>query len=370
MFGALFAAAVALSATCDLEHPSGKPGCTRAQVNALPMNAIQVIGTHNSYKEAIAPNEMAALRKINPKAADSLDYSHVKLTRQLNDGARQLELDYVYDPKGGRYSTPLGRKMTPDTTPYDLAPMAKPGLKVIHVPDIDYRSVCPLFVDCLKEIRAWSKAHPDHVPILIIMNLKQDNLKIPGAMPLLPFDAAAMDTIDAEIRSVFPENELITPDKVRGKHKTLMEAVTSGGWPRLKAARGKFLFAIDEGPKVIEAYARGHSSLEGLVCFVNSDREDAPWAAYLTLNEPLELQQRISNDVRLGYIVRTRADADTVEARTGDRTRQAAAFASGAQYVSTDYMQPDPRLGPYEAHLPTHGLARPNPQNAPKSPAR
>jgi hypothetical protein len=366
MIAAIFAAALAVSASCDLEHPSGKPGCTRAAVDALPMNRLQAVGTHNSYKMAIAPNEMAKVRAANPKAGIELDYSHIALTDQLDTGARQLELDYVYDPKGGRYMTPLGRRMTPDTTPYDAAPLAKPGMKVMHVPDIDYRSVCPLFVGCLKEIRAWSKAHPDHVPILVIMNLKQDQLKIPGAVPLLPFDAAAMDAVDAEIRLVFPERELITPDKLQGQHATLREAVLAGAWPKLKAARGKVMFAIDESPDVVAVYRGERKSLEGRACFINSPGEDSPAAAYLTLNEPIELQGRIRNDVRLGYIVRTRADADTYEARKNDKVRQAAAFASGAQYVSSDYMQPDPRFGPYETHLPGGGRARLDPVAAGK----
>jgi hypothetical protein len=354
-------AAAAIAANCDLEHPSGAPGCTRAAVDALPMTAIQVIGTHNSYKQFIAPKEMALIRAANPKAAQTLDYGKPPLTVQLEAGARQLELDYVNDPEGGRYATPLGRKMAPDTTPYDLTPLNKPGLKVMHVPDIDYRSVCPLFVDCLREIRAWSKAHPDHVPILIIMNLKQDQLKLPGAVKLLPFDAAAMDEIDKEIRSVFPEAELITPDRVQGRHATLREGALAGGWPRLKAARGKFLFAIDEPPAVVEAYRGGRKNLEGRVCFINSPSEDHPAAAYFTLNEPDELGARIKRDVAAGFVVRTRADADTWEARKNDRTRQGQAFASGAQYVSTDYMTADTRFGPYEAHLPGGGTARLNP---------
>jgi hypothetical protein len=361
MILAALAVTAVMAANCDLEHPSGRPGCTRAAVDALPMNAIQVIGTHNSYKLAIAPKEMALVRAANPKAAQTLDYSKPRLTEQLSAGARQLELDYVNDPQGGRYASPLGRKMAPDTTPYDLEPLKKPGLKVMHVPDIDYRSVCPLFTDCLKEIRAWSKAHPDHVPILIIMNLKQDQLKIPGAVKLLPFDAAAMDEIDREIRSVFPESELVTPDKVQGRHATLREAVLAGGWPKLKSARGKFMFAIDEPPEVVEAYRGGRKNLEGRACFINSPNEDHPAAAYFTLNEPDELGARIKRDVAAGFIVRTRADADTWEARKNDRSRQVQAFASGAQYVSTDYMTPDTRFGPYEAHLPGGGRARPNP---------
>src|SRR6185312_15067139 len=298
MFAALFAAAVlsssggALSATCDLEHPSGKGGCTRAAVDALKMNQIQAEGSHNSYKMAIAPLEMANVRAANPKAADTLDYSHEKLTDQLNDGARQLELDFVYDPQGGRYAEPLGRKMAPNTTPYDLSPLKNPGMKVMHVPDIDYRSVCPLLVDCFREIRAWSKAHPDHVPILIIFNLKQDQLKIPGAVKLLPFDAAAMDAVDAEIRSVFKPGEIITPDMVQGRHKTLREAVAAGGWPTLKAARGKIMLAMDESPEVVAVYRGARKTLEGRMMFVNID-EASPAAGYITLNEPIKEAARI-----------------------------------------------------------------------------
>lgn len=358
---ALMLAAAVVAAGCDLEHPSGAPGCTRAAVDALPMNAIQVVGTHNSYKMAIAPNEFALVRAAAPKVADTLDYGHVALIRQLDDGARQLELDIVNDPgPGGLYATPLGRKMVKDPAPYDLAPLRRPGFKVMHVPDIDYRSVCPLFTGCLAEIRAWSRAHPEHVPILILLNLKEDSLKIPGAVQVAPFDAAAMDRIDAEIRSVFPEAELITPDKVQGRYPTLKAAVAAGAWPRLRSARGKVMFALDAPPDQVARYREARRVLEGRVMFVNID-EGSPAAGYITLNEPLTDAARITAAVKAGLIVRTRADADTMEARANDRRPQRAAFASGAQYVSTDYMQPDPRFGPYETHLPGGGVARLSP---------
>ncbi|MFM8754893.1 MAG: Ca2+-dependent phosphoinositide-specific phospholipase C [Phenylobacterium sp.] len=57
-------------------------------------------------------------------------------------------------------------------------------------------------------------------------------------------------------------------------------------------------------------------------------------------------------------VVRTRADADTVEARSGNLSRRDAAFASGAQYISTDYMTPDLRLGAYHVRLPGGGTSR------------
>lgn len=360
ILAAALSGASAIPADCDLEHPSGRGGCTRAAVDALPMNGMQTLGTHNSYKAAIAPAEMAALRRLNPKAAETLDYSHKPLRAQLDDGARQLEIDFVNDPQGGRYMSPLGRKLTPDTTPYDFSALAKPGMKVIHVPDLDYRTVCPTLVACLGEVRAWSKAHPDHVPILIIFNLKQDQLKIPGATPLLPFDAAAMDAIDAEIRSVFRPGEVITPDQVQGRYPTLREAVAAGAWPKLKAARGKVMLAMDESPEVVALYRGDRRSLEGRMMFVNTDPA-SPAAGYQTLNEPLELSAKIAAALRAGVIVRTRADADTYEARRNDTSRQVAAFASGAQYVSTDYMEPDPRLSDYVAKLPGGGRARVSP---------
>lgn len=362
MFLALLAAA-AVSASCDLERPSGAPGCTRAQVDALPMNAIQTVGTHNSYKLAIAPKEMALLRGANAAQADALDYSHRPLPEQLDGGARQLEIDLLYDPNGGLYANPVFRKLVPTTTPYDLTPLQGPGLKVLHVQDLDYRTVCEPFADCLRQVRAWSLAHPDHLPILILMNLKEDKVPIPGAAVPPLFDAAGMDSIDAEIRAVFPEAALITPDQVQGRHKTLRDAVAAGAWPRLKAARGRVMFALDAPPDQVSRYRAGRTVLQGRVAFVNTE-ETSPAAGYITLNEPVELSARIQAAVKAGLIVRTRADADTVEARSGDRARQAAAFASGAQYVSSDYLVPDPRWPGYDVKLPGGGVGRLSPAKA------
>jgi hypothetical protein len=354
-------AAASVSATCDLEKPSGEAGCTRAAVDALPMNALQAIGTHNSYKMAIAPGELAMIRAANRREADAIDYGHPPLTTQLDAGARQLEIDVVYDPDVGLYATPLGFKMAGKAAvPYDFAPLKQPGLKVLHEPSVDYRSVCPLFAGCLKDIRAWSKAHPDHVPLLVILNLKEGGLSLPGATKAPLFDRKAMDSLDAEIRAAFPEASLITPDQVQGRHATLRAAIAAGGWPKLKAARGKVMFALDCPPDQVARYREGRMVLEGRAAFVNID-ETSPAAGYITLNEPKEQAGRIVAAVKAGLIVRTRADADTWEARVNDTTRQLAAFSSGAQYVSTDYMTADARLGPYVARLPGNGVARLSP---------
>ena len=117
----------------------------------LRMNQIQTIGSHNSFKEAIAPSLMQILRQLDPNTADSLDYEHISLTKQLDLGLRQLELDLFYDPEGGRYATPYGimaaKEMNlPLDPPYDpKGKMKNPGFKVLHVQDIDFRSSCITF---------------------------------------------------------------------------------------------------------------------------------------------------------------------------------------------------------------------------------
>lgn len=353
------AAAAAIHAGCDLEKPSSAPGCRQEAVDALKLNDLQAVGTHNSYKQAIAPKQMALLRAVDPKQADGLDYAHPPLAAQLDAGARQLELDLLHDPQGGRYASPLAMKMAPDL-PYDLEPLRAPGMKVMHAQDVDYRSSCPRFTECLRQIADWSKAHPDHLPVLVLLNLKEGGLKVPGAVDAPVFDAAAMDAVDAEIRSVFAERDLITPDGIQGDRASLREAVAAGAWPTLKAARGKVMFALDAPPEQVAVYRGQRRSLEGRAMFVNID-ETSPAAGYITLNEPQEQAPRIAAAVKAGIIVRTRADADTVEARDGDTARRDAAFASGAQFVSTDYMSPDARFGSYRVELPGGGVARPNP---------
>ena len=203
-----------------------------------------------------------------------------------------------------------------------------------------------LFTACLLGLKAWSNRHRDHVPILIIMNMQQGKAR-PGGVTPLPFDTTAFDALEAEIKGVMGA-KLITPDEVRGRHATLREAVLAGdGWPRLGKARGRFLFAIDEGPAVVDVYMGQATALQGKALFVNS-QEAWPSGAYLTLNDPVKQKDRIAAAVKAGFLVRTRADADTKEARSGDTGPRDTALAGGAQAVSTDYLEPEVRFGtPY-----------------------
>lgn len=328
---------------------AAQPAAAAAPAEPMRANDISVVGTHNSYKLAMPDAVMAKLRAHDARIAEALDYAHRPMVEQLDRGARQLELDVNYDPEGGYYAMPGA----------DIPELKTPGFKVLHVPGLDNGSSCLRLTACLAMLRDWSDAHPGHMPILLMFNAKESDNPVSGR-PALRFNERAYDALDAEIRSVLPANKLITPDDVQGRYPTLREAVLANNWPSLDKARGRFLFALDEGPEKVAVYRGKRRSLEGRIFFINTD-EASPAAAYLTLNDPVGDGKRIRDAVAAGYLVRTRADAETREARSNDRSRLEAALASGAQYISTDYLWSDPRFSPYVARLPDDAVVRCNP---------
>lgn len=338
----------------------------RAQDATLRINQIQVIGTHNSYHAGIAPSETKLWAEKNPRLLASLDYRHPALTAQLDAGVRQLELDVYADPAGGLYSHPYGPKLVaqaglpadPEFDPQHL--MDRPGFKVMHVQDVDYRSNCQPFVACLAEVRAWSQAHPGHLPLYLLIETKQEPLKVsfPAAQPV-PFTPALFDALDMEVRSVFAPGEMITPDQLRGSYASLDEAARAGNWPTLASARGKVIFLMDQR-KMGPMYLAGHPSLKGRVLFTNAVPGE-PDAAFTEQNDsPAEV---IAAIVKQGYLVRTRTDEDTKQARTNDTSRRDAVMASGAQILSTDYPSAEPAPSGYSVSFPGKLVARCDPVN-------
>lgn len=346
---------------------SAAPASAQERAGEVRLNQIQVIGSHNSYHAGLTPAMAKLIAARDPDAAASLDYSHGDLKTQLDHGVRQVELDVFADAKGGRFAHPFGATLAgPGAPAFDPDRlMAKPGFKVMHVQDFDYLSTCQPFTGCLRTIRDWSRAHPGHAPIFVLVETKAPPpLAGTPMVSTEPFTPAVLDALDAEIRSVFPQSEMITPDQVRGRHATLEQAALAGDWPTLRSARGKVVFLLDQ-KDVGPAYLAGHPSLNGRVLFTNAD-PGQPDAAFVEANDADEAA--ITALVRRGYLVRTRSDADTKQARTGDTARRDAVLRSGAQIVSTDYPAFEPsRWTGYAVALPGDAAVRCNPVNAPKS---
>jgi len=336
--------------------------------HCVALNHIQVLGSHNSFH--IRPLEplWSALLDIS-EIFEAWEYTNLPLDEQFEtQGIRQIELDVFADPEGGLFASRDARRVLGLDPASGLPELDEPGFKVLHIQDIDFETTCLTFVSCLTNLRTWSDQHPGHLPITVLVELKEDALPdlfgVHFAVPV-PIGAAELDAVDAEIRSIFPPEQLITPDDVRQDRPTLEEAVLELGWPALAEARGKVLFLMDNGGAKRAAYRAGRPSLEGRILFTNSTPGEAD-AAFVKENDPLADPIRIPELVAAGYLVRTRADVDTVEARSGDTRQRDTALASGAQFVSTDFPEPNPafRTG-YEVRIPGGEVARCNPVNAP-----
>lgn len=330
------------------------------------LNQIQVIGSHNSYHSGLAPSEAAWLEKRNPKSAASLDYRHPPLDVQFSNGVRQVEIDVYADVQGGRYAHPANVKFIsemglPADPPFDPTGLfLKPGFKVIHAQDVDYRSNCQPFTGCLQVILNWSNAHPGHLPIFVLIETKEGRTRPEYQMEPEKFTPAVFDALDKEIRSVFGRDNMIVPDDVRAKHTTLEEAVLAGEWPSLDSARGKVVFLLDQR-KAGPAYLTGHPSLKGRVIFTNAE-PGSPDAAFVEVNDPLKNPALIPSLVRKGYLIRSRTDGDTVQARSGDTTQRDGAMTSGAQILSTDYpFNEKASWSGYSVSFPKGDIARCNP---------
>ncbi len=306
----------------------------------LPINHFQWIGSHNSYKEYIDPELIQVLAKADTsRGFKGLEYHHMGLSEQLNLGLRALEIDFYADEKGGKYAKPQGLNFAGKNPARPFDPqglMQAPGFKVLHVQDIDFRSNCLTLKICLQELRQWSDAHPGHQPVFLTFNAKDDTIRRPGFVAPEKFTAAVYDQLDKTLTEGLGREKILAPDDVRGKSSTLEAAILQKGWPRSSKAQGKFVLVLDEGAAKIAEYVKGHAALQGRVMFVNAP-VGTPESAILIMNDPMKEGTQIRENVAKGYIVRTRADADTREARTNDYTRFKAACASGAQIISTDY---------------------------------
>jgi hypothetical protein len=326
------------------------------------------------------PEQAAEFREQHPNAlpwSEGLRYAYPEgLAAQLDAGVRSLELDVNRDPDGGRFLRPAGyavlerQGVAPSSlAPHDTSGLERPGFKVLHIPDLDFRSSCNLFTACLGVLKAWSDAHPRHAPIFVLVEAKDQSMPLfPQATPALSFDAAAFDQLDAEILSVIPRACIVAPDDVRGGYPTLEAGVRAHNWPTLSEARGKFVFllitALDTGG--LSGYREGRPNLEGRVAFLRATPGES-FAAFLLLDNAVARREEIAQRVQEGYLVRTRADIETYEAKVDDPSRAAAAFASGAQIVSTDFYRPGNAYGTsYVVGLPRGGAWRRNPVNAPQ----
>ncbi len=358
--------------------PTTVAATTTVPAEEVDINHLQVIGSHNSYHLIPEPVLFDGIAALSAELAASIEYSHVTLTEQLGDhGIRQFELDVFADPDGGLFANRAANPVVGLEAASGLPELDEPGFKVLHTQDFDYGTNCLTLVLCLEEIRDWSAANPNHIPIMVMIETKEQSVPdaaaeegleltddLPWAEPLA-ITTELLAALDAEIRSVFAADQLIEPDDVRGDAATLNDAVRTVGWPSVNDSRGKVMFSLNNGGAIRDMYTVDAANLEGRPMFTNAPL-GAPDAAFVRFDDPSDPD--LDRAALEGYLIRTRTDSPTADARNNDTTRRDRAFSSGAHFLSTDYYLPSEYFASdFVVQLPGGTVARCNPVTAPVS---
>jgi len=286
----------------------------------LKLNHVQMKGTHNSYH--VAPPFLPAWLPFT----SALRYTHASLSDQLSlQGVRQFE--------------------------FDVQLCSGPELCVFHIRFMDSFSTCPTLKECLTELKHWSDFNPHHHALFVFLEPKNLSLGLDFVR------------LENEITAVWPRHRILLPDEIQTGFSSLRQAIRSKGWPTVADSRGKAVFVLLDEGDMREYYSRGTESLAGRIMFTTSspDRLDA---AIFKIDDPRGREDEIKGLVRKGYMVRTRADADSVEPLLNDKSRLRAAMKSGAHMISTDYPAKTPNLS-YFVELDARRASRCNPVIAP-----
>lgn len=304
-------------------------GAAEPSARQLRLNQIQVVGTHNSY-HVRPPEKMLKAAMAIRKDAKEWDYTRQPLDEQLDHGVRSFELDMH---------------------------LAADSWQVMHVPTFDAGTTVRTFVDALRVVKSWSDAHPRHVPISFLMELKEEGFALSKAYRRP--EKADVERLDDEILAVFGRSRILTPDDVRGRHDSLPDAFSAEGWPTLGETAGKVLFILHEAGPNRDAYLQGHPALQGRAMFVESE-VGQPHAATLIRNDPTDPQS--AQLAGQGYLIRTRADSQGQI----DATKRSKALVSGAHLIYTDH--PTGEIEAARAFtLPGGAVARVHPLTGPES---
>jgi len=366
---------IALAAACAALQARGSE--VEGLDDSLRLDQLQYIGTHNSYH--IAPGDAIATLMLSSgytiaeewparRLVEATDYSHPAISTQLKMGMRLFELDVHDDPEGGRFSDPAFLRLVmkaADRLPYGnggMGDLRKPGFKVFHQPDWDFRSTNYLLTGCLQEIETWSNAHPGHLPIIIQIEAKDaESATVIGGQAGVTsrsFEADTWRRLEAAIKAVIPAKKIVTPDLIRGDRHSLREALAAKGWPTLAELKGKYLFLLLNKKDLTESYLRLDPLLHDRLFFV-SLTPNHPSASWFRTPEPSF--ERLPYLIADGFLASTMVDQHTLAARKDDPTNRERAFRSGAQFLSTDFPVPDRRFSDYQVCFADGAYVRPNP---------
>ena len=266
-----------------------------------------------------------------------------------------------YDPKGGKFSKrKLNFLISGLKQNVNDSVMDQPGFKMLHIADIDYETNYLTFKSALEEIYQWSSNNPQHIPLYITIEPKEESpgdysgfLRLLGFKKAIKFDSIAYQALDNEISDVFKNTSILfTPKDLMAGHKSISERLKTTGWPTLNSCLGKVIFILDGDQNDIYQTSLENGEERPMFTFSEPGKITA---AFIKRNNPIGQEEQI-NKMTDDYIVRTRSDVETMQARTEDYSMFNAAISSNAQIISTDYYREDPKIGSFKISLDSYKL--------------
>lgn len=191
--GMAVAAALLLSAGASADVPAGQPLAGTTAYNAAYWSR-----PHNTYEKA----------------------HFAKLTDVLDRGNQVVEID-IYDASGFPVKHDPGEAATANN--------CKGGAG-------------GLLQDCLRDIKAWSDAHPGHLPITVQFDLKP-------SLGLWGWDASYMAALNTLVANELGA-KVYKPETLRAftGYASLREGVYRAGWPSVDSLRGRIILQMMGGP--------------------------------------------------------------------------------------------------------------------------
>ena len=177
---AILAISIVAISSCKKDDSNITPVPSNPQDQKLRMNQIQLIASHNSYRQMTTDTVFAFLLSVQaliPPQYDpmTLDYDHAPLPVQMSQyGVRGLELDIYNDPTGTAFADRFVNSYVGLPLASGIPELSQPGMKLLHIKDVDYNSHYPTFKLAIQAIKAWSQANPNHLPLFINVETKSD----------------------------------------------------------------------------------------------------------------------------------------------------------------------------------------------------
>lgn len=284
----------------------------KACADGVKYNEVSFLGTHNSYQKECVPARQKLFQDASTvtfglvkseKATFSADY----LTDQLNLGIRSIELDVETVVADGKISFVCS-----------------------HAPVLDMPTHCYNFALALKEIKLWSDANPNHLPITIIIEPKK--VFIPDKN-MHYFTCGYANELGEQAKAIFGDT-LITPADMIGKHSSFKEMREADDWMTLSETRGHVMILLHD-TTVTDKYIEQDTSIKTQAMFpmLRYDSRDKDYASFLLINKAKDIQVQAAEVLGKKLVIRTRSDNFGSYKESDSQI----ALNSGAQIVSTDY---------------------------------